>query len=450
MQEISIGLSPLGEKLFELGYVLTNNSIIERHTFHYDIATETFLSEHENKTVLPCKKSFFNNKCYHFLRDYLQEDNNFPFKKNSTFALPIPLSLTEEEDAIKAKIKDGFYFSKQKITKKCLTSRLIEKGLSYTNRQGKISYSIDKEFDETFKNYGEAYIQTILDKQKNSHADAFNFDAHVFKYLSWTAEELKDLLAEHDYIVFIPDETKAHVPCDAPNKIVRISKNLFAPKSEFEFFVYALDYMYSLSQSFYNSNEFKEYHGNRICKEKFFSPLNFYLDNAKDDALFLELLPVVIKTNSLSLFINTVKQQKKIPLQKMLIANRFFKNNSEWAGFFQKYIQDIIFKDIMATGYNNMKNLLALQRIANISEEDILEIIQKAEFRIAIAQTPAFSLLEHQCLWYDELCQHNFTCETIHKNIIALAPQLKERKEISETIYAALSDEFKQRINKAE
>lgn len=65
LQEMSIGLSPLGVKLFEEGYVLTNEIETEKYTFYYDIATKRFLSESESKTVLEREKSFFAGWAQH-------------------------------------------------------------------------------------------------------------------------------------------------------------------------------------------------------------------------------------------------------------------------------------------------------------------------------------------------------------------------------------------------
>lgn len=319
--------------------------------------------------------------------------------------------------------------------------------MTLTENSNKISYHVDKKLAEIFKNYSEDFINAVQNKQKNQYADTFNFNTNIFKYLSWTTEELKSLLSLNNYVIFIPDGTKAFIPCNDENKIVRISKQLFAPKSEFEFFIYALDYMYSVSQSFYSSKEFKDYHGNRISKEKFFHPFKFYLENPEIDTSFMEILPIVEKTNSLSLFIQTILQMKKISLQKLLFAHRFFKKYPEWQGFFKKYMQDIILRDILHNGYNNLKNIFILQRIAEISEEDILEIIQRADYNVAIVHNNSLSLLERQCLWYDELYQHNFARENIKNNILALAPAIKERKEISKHTLDILSDEFKQLIN---
>lgn len=109
-------------------------------------------------------------------------------------------------------------------------------------------------------------------------------------------------------------------------------------------------------------------------------------------------------------------------------------------------MQDIILKDILQTGYNDLKNLLAMQRIAEIPEEDILEIIQRADYNVAIIHNHSLSLLERKCLWYDELYLHNFAREDIKKNILALAPAIKEKNEISEHTPEILSDEFKQLI----
>lgn len=454
LQEMSIGLSPLGEKLIEQGYVLSNTIITEKYTFYYDIATGTFLTESENETVLPEEKSFFYQKNYRFLRDYLQDNMSFPIEKNFS-SLPFPLHFTEkyplseQENAITSTIKDGFYYAKQKLNKKKLTSRLVKNGLSLADTANNVSYHIDKSFEEIFKNYSEEYINKLRSNQKNHHTDVFNFSTNVFKYLSWTREELNDLFTRNNYIVFIPDGTKAFVPCTDESKIVHISKQLFAPKSEFEFFIYALDYMYNITQTFYHSKEFKDYQGNRISKEKFFQPFKFYLESSEMDTLFMELLPIIEKTNSLSLFIRTINQMKKIALQKLLPANRFFKNNPEWKSFFKKYMQDVILKDILQNGYNNLKNLLVLQRAAEIPEENILEIIQRAEYRVSLPLDYSLSLLERKCLWYDELYLHNFARESVKKNILALAPFINKKEEISENTFEILSDDFKQILQKA-
>lgn len=204
--------------------------------------------------------------------------------------------------------------------------------------------------------------------------------------------------------------------------------------------------MYSMTQSFYTTKNFKEFHGNRISKENFFQPCKLYLENPEIDTSFMEILPIVEKTNSLSLFIQTIQQMKKIALQKLLVAHRFFKKNPEWQGFFKNYMQDIILNDILQTGYNDLKNLLAMQHIAEIPEEDILEIIQRADYNVAIIHNHSLSLLERKCLWYDELYLHNFAREDIKKNILALAPAIKEKNEISEHTPEILSDEFKQLI----
>lgn len=451
-QEMSIGLSPLGEKLVEQSYVLTRNSLTEKYTFYYDIATNAFLTENESKAVLPEEQSFFYRKNYRFLRDYLQDDNNFPADQNFSQELPIPLdshdnySAAEQENDITNKIKDGFYYAKQKLTRKKLTSRILKNGLALAGNSPKNSYHLDKKLAETFKNYSDDFINAAQSKQKNQNTDVFNFSSTVFKYLSWNTTELNSILSQNKYIIFIPEGTKAVIPCSDENKIIRISKQLFAPKSEFEFFLYDYDYMYSVSQSFYAAKEFKEYHGNKISKEKFFQPFKFYLENPEINTSFMEILPIVEKTNSLTLFIQTILQIKKIALQKLLLANRFFKKNPEWQSFFKRYMQDIILKDIVQHGYNNLKNLLAMQRIAEIPEEDFLEIIQTAEFNVVIVHDNALSLLERKCLWYDELCLHNFAHENIKKDILALAPVINERKEISEHTLDILSDEFKQLI----
>lgn len=452
LQEMSVGLSPLGEKLFEQGYVLTNSIVTEKYTLYYDIATGAFLTE--NETILPRAKSFFYQKNYHFLREYLQDDNSFLLEKNFG-SLPVPLPLTEkysafeQENAITSQIKDGFYYAKEKLSRKKLTSRLIKNGLSLAGSSNKLSYHIDKSFEKTFKPYSEAFINAALGKQNNQHSDTFNFNADSFKYVSWTTEELQNLLSDNNYLIFIPDGIKAFVPCTDENKIVRISKQLFAPKTEFEFFIYALDYMYCITQSFYHSKEFKDYQGNRISKEKFFQPFNFYLESSEVDTLFTELLPILEKTNSLSLFITAVNQMKKIALQKLLRANRFFKNNPEWKSFFKRYMQDVIFRDILQNGYNNLKNLLVLQRVAEIPKENILEIVQKADYRVSLPLEYSLSLLERKCLWYDELYLHNFARENVKKDILALAQFINNKEEISANTYNILSDDFKQIINNA-
>lgn len=355
-------------------------------------------------------------------------------------------SVTDPENDITDIIKDGFYYAKQKLIKKKLTSRLVKNGLALAGNSQKNSYQMDKKLAETFKKYSDDFINAAQGKQKNQNTDVFNFNSAVFKYLSWNTTELNQILTQNNYIIFIPEGTKAVIPCSDENKIIHISKQLFAPKSEFEFFLCDHDYMYSVSQSFYAAKEFKEYHGNRISKEKFFHPFKFYLESPEADTFFLEILPIVEKTNSLALFIQTILQMKKIALQKLLSANRFFKKNPEWQRFFKKYMQDSILKDIVQNGYNNLKNLLALQRIAEIAEEDILDIIQKTDYPVALVHDTALSLLERKCLWFDELYLHNFARESIRKNIYALAPVIRERKEISEHTLEILSDAFKQLI----
>lgn len=55
-----------------------------------------FLTESESKAVLAEEQSFFCRKNYRFLRDYLQEDNNFLIEKNFSQKLPVPLHISDK------------------------------------------------------------------------------------------------------------------------------------------------------------------------------------------------------------------------------------------------------------------------------------------------------------------------------------------------------------------
>lgn len=456
LQDMCIGLSPLGIKLFEEGHILTNEIETEKYTFYYDIATGRFLNENESKTVLEREKSFFQNKNYRFLRNYLQEDNSFLTDKNFSTELPIPIylndvfSVSEQENAVTSKIKNGYYFSKQKLTRKKLTSRLVKNGLSVSQKYNKTSCQLDKKFEEIFANYRDDFLAAVLDKQQNKNTGDFNFGTNTFKYLSWTKEELQNILTIHDCTLFLPQGLKAPVPYNEKNKIIRTSKKLFSPTSEFEFYLYTLDHMYTITQSFYNTADFKEYMGNKITREKFFNAVKFYLDTPVNDPLFHELLPIIEKTNSLGLFINSINHCKKIALQKLVDANSFFKDNPEWSSFFKRYMQGVIFKEIMSTSYKHLNVLLALHRLAGISEQEFLDIIKNAEYRLPIElQGFPFSEQECICLWYDELYLHNFLKHTIKKYITGIAPMLKQKNAISEEAWIILSDEFKTLIKEA-
>ena len=455
LQEMSIGLSPLGVKLFEEGYVLTNEIETEKYTFYYDIATKRFLSESESKTVLEREKSFFQNKNYRFLRNYLQEDNSF-LKENFSTELPVPVrlndmfSVSEQENAVTSNIKNGYYFSKQKLTKKKLTSRLVKNGLSISQKYNNTSWRLDKKYEKFFANYSEEFIAAVQEKQNNKNAAGFNFGTNTFKYLSWTTEEFKDILMIHDCTLFLPQGLKAPVPYNEKNKIIHTPKKLFSPSSEYEFYLYTLDHIYTITQSFYNTADFKEYMANKINKEKFFQAFKFYLDTPPNDPLFHELLPIIEATNSLGHFIDTINNAQKIALQKLIDANQFFKNNSEWRSFFKRYMLDILFKEIMSTSYKSLNILLALHRLAGISEQEFLDLIQKTEYRLPV-ELQGFSLseIERTCIWYDELYQHNFSKETIQKYITGIAPMIKQKNTVSEEAWMILSDEFKALVKEA-
>lgn len=454
LQEMSIGLSPLGSKLFEEGYILTNEIETEKYTFYYDIATGRFLNENESSTVLANKKSFFHNKNYRFLRNYIQEDNSFLKDKNFSAELPIPMQLSEifsgaeQENAVNSKIKNGYYFSKQKLTKKKLTSRLIKNGLSITQKYNRTIYQLDKKFEDTFAGYRDDFIASVQGQQQNKNTTDFTFGVNTFKYLSWTTEELKEILTIHDCMLFLPQGLKAPIPYNKKNTIIHTSRKLFSPNSEFEFYMYALDHMYVFTQSFYKHADFKEYMGNKISKEKFFQAVKFYLDTPVNDPRFHELLPIIEATKSLGLFIKTLNNTKRIALQKLIDANQFFKKNSEWSSFFKRYMLDILFKEIMSTSYRNLKALLALHRLAEISEQEFLDIVQRTEYILPIElQGFALSELERKCLWYDELYHHNFLKETIKQYIQGIAPMVKQKNAFSEETATLLSDEFKALIS---
>lgn len=454
LQEMSIGLSPLGAKLFEEGYLLTNEIETEKYTFYYDIATDRFLNDTESKTVLEKEKSFFKNKNYRFLRNYVQEDNSFLKGKNLSSELPIPMhlsdlfSVVEQENSITSKIKNGYYFSKQKLTKKKLTSRLIKNGLSVRQKYNKTTFQLDKKYEEIFANYSDEFTAAIQEKQNNKNTAEFNFSANTFKYLSWTTEEFKNTLLTHDCTLFLPQGLKAPIPYNEKNKIIRTSKRLFSPASEYEFSLYALDHMYTISQSFYNAAGFKDYMGNKINKEKFFKAFKFYLDTPANDPLFHELLPIILETKSLGLFIKNINNSKKIALQKLIDANQFFKEEPEWNSFFKRYMLDILFKEIMKKSYTNLNILLALHRIAGISAPEFLELVQRSEYILPIdLQGFTFSELERKCLWYDELYLHNFLKDTIQKNITDIIPMIKQKNAVSEDAWTILSDKFKAFVN---
>lgn len=454
LQEMSIGLSPLGAKLFEEGYLLTNEIETEKYTFYYDIATDRFLNDTESKTVLEKEKSFFKNKNYRFLRNYVQEDNSFLKGKNLSSELPIPMhlsdlfSVVEQENSITSKIKNGYYFSKQKLTKKKLTSRLIKNGLSVRQKYNKTTFQLDKKYEEIFANYSDEFTAAIQEKQNNKNTAEFNFSANTFKYLSWTTEEFKNILLTHDCTLFLPQGLKAPIPYNEKNKIIRTSKRLFSPASEYEFSLYALDHMYTISQSFYNAAGFKDYMGNKINKEKFFKAFKFYLDTPANDPLFHELLPIILETKSLELFIKNINNSKKIALQKLIDANQFFKEEPEWNSFFKRYMLDILFKEIMKKSYTNLNILLALHHIAGISAPEFLELVQRSEYILPIdLQGFTFSELERKCLWYDELYLHNFLKDTIQKNITDIIPMIKQKNAVSEDAWTILSDKFKAFVN---
>ncbi len=79
-----------------------------------------------------------------------------------------------------------------------------------------------------------------------------------------------------------------------------------------------------------------------------------------------------------------------------------------------------------------------------------MDLIEKTNYRVDTLgniDKNNYTVLECQCLWYDTLLAQNFPNELLHEEIRKLKPFIKEKKEISETVYNVLSENFKRLLS---
>lgn len=447
--EMCIGLSVIGENLYDLGHIPTNDIQRDFYTIYFDVATNQFLAEDETKNILPEKESFFYKKEYRFLKDYLFGDNSFLNNMRYSAKFPIPPGNNsffqgQEQNGISARISDGYYFSKHRLTKKKVTSRRIKNGLILID-EGSSPYHVNEKFKTVFSNYANEFIRkNNLKANESIRTGGFSFNANEntpeFNSLSKTA--LQALLANKENILFLPEETERPLPA---RNIIRISKTLFPVKSEFTFYIFANDFFYSITPSFFSIAGVADYLCNKIDKESFFQSVG-YLDDSTDMNVFNEFLTVIEQTNSIALFGRHIKKSKKITLKKLLFTHDHFKNSDSWNIFFKAYVIEILFKDIMSTGFSHIEKIMLLQKTANITNKKLLDLIEKTDYRVDTLDNinkNNHTFLERQCLWYDTLLAQNFPNELLHEEIRKLKPLIKQKKEISETVYNMLSKHFK-------
>lgn len=451
--EMCVGLSVIGESLYDIGHIPTNDIQKDFYTIYYDVATNQFLAEDETENILPEKESFFYKKEYRFLKNYLFGDNGFLNNMQCSAKLPISpggdsFIQNQEQDGISARILDGYYFSKQRLTKKKLTSRCIKNGLILID-DDKNPYHINEKFKAVFSNYADEFIQKYnLKVNESIRAGDLNFNTNknTLKFNSLSKTELEALLANKENILFLPEGTECPLPA---KNIIRISKTLFPVKSEFAFYIFAKDFFYSITPSFFTIAGLKDYLCNKIDKESFFQSV-CYSDDTADMDVFREFLTVIEQTNSIVLFAKHIKKSKKITLKKLLSAHDHFKNSDKWNIFFRAYVLEILFKDIMSTGFNHIEKIMLLQKTANITDKKLMDLIEKTNYRVGTLgniDKNNYTVLECQCLWYDTLLAQNFSNELLHEEIRKLKPFVKEKKEISETVYNVLSEHFRRLLS---
>ena len=129
--------------------------------------------------------------------------------------LPIPpggdsFIQNQGQNGISARILDGYYFSKQRLTKKKITSRCIKNGLILID-DDKSPYHINEKFEAVFSNYADEFIQKYnLKVNESIRAGDLNFNTNknTLKFNSLSKTELEALLANKENILFLPKGTE--------------------------------------------------------------------------------------------------------------------------------------------------------------------------------------------------------------------------------------------------